>query len=388
MPALSCVPATSFAPHLPRSSRAARVRRVLLAACVGAAALAPAAVAAQNSDAERAAEREAARRDAGREESRREYEDRRARGELLQRDSRYRCNGRNCDTPNADADARGRVRDSRIDTTIALGRRGEASLSLIAGRVTVRGWDRAEARVRAESEGGTVRLEHAGSRVALSEERRGRRGDDTRYDLTLPHGTRLVVRTTSGDVESVDVRGEVEIRTTSGDVRIDGASGRTLFESVSGDVEARGLTGPVRGQSVSGSVTLDRVAGDVEVETVSGEIAVNQARASFVRLETTSGDVDFAGPLDRAGRYEFNSHSGTITLALPPDAGARVSVETFSGDLDTAFPLTLMPNDRGGRPRRFEFTLGAGGARVTAESFSGDVNLRRTGATGATTPRE
>lgn len=276
-----------------------------------------------------------------------------------------------------------------IDTTVALSGRGEASLTLVAGRVTVRGWDRPQARVRAESEGGTVRFEREASRIALREEQRGRRGDDTRYDLTLPYGTRLVVRTTSGDVSSVDVRGEVEVRTTSGDVRIEGTSGRTIVESVSGEIEARGLTGPVRGQSVSGDVTLDRVAGDVEVETVSGEIAVNQARASFVRLETTSGDLDFAGPLDRTGRYEFNSHSGTITLALPSEASAQVSVETFSGELDTAFPITLTPGGRGGRPRRFEFTLGAGGARVTAESFSGDVNLRRTGATGgATTPRE
>ena len=277
-----------------------------------------------------------------------------------------------------------------IDTTVALAGRGEASLTLAAGRVTVRGWDRPQARVRAESEGGTVRLEHGSSRLALREEQRGRRGDDTRYDLTVPYGTRLVVRTTSGDVSSVDVRGEVEIRTTSGDVRIEGASGRTIVESVSGEIEARDLAGPVRGQSVSGDVTLDRVAGDVEVETVSGEIAVNQARASSVRLETTSGDLDFTGPLDRAGRYEFNSHSGTITLALPPEASAQVSVETFSGELDTAYPITLTPAGRGVRPRRFEFTLGAGGARVTAESFSGDINLRRTGAAGGatTTPRE
>ena len=299
---------------------------------------------------------------------------------------------RDDDDRDEDHDDRRRGRDvaTRIDTTVSLARRGEANLSLIAGRVTVRGWDRGEARVRAESEGAALRFEHSGSRIALREDGRSRsRGDDTRYDVTVPYGTRLVVRTTSGDVSTLDVRGEVEVGTTSGDVRIENASGRTLFESVSGEVTGRGLAGPVRGRSVSGEVTLERVTGDVEVETVSGEIELNQVRAAFVRLETVSGDVGFTGPLDRAGRYEFNSHSGTITLALPADAGAQVSVETFSGDLDTAFPLTLTPNDRGGRPRRFEFSLGGGGARLTAESFSGDVVLRRSGAAGAsTTPRE
>ncbi len=274
----------------------------------------------------------------------------------------------------------------RIDTTVALAGRAEVNLSLVAGRITVRGWNRTQARVQAETEGGTLVFASSSSRLTLRQEGRSRRRDDARYDVTVPFGTRLVMRSVSGDLSAVDVRGEVEARTTSGDVRIEGAGGRTLFESVSGEIAARRLAGPVRGQSVSGDVTLTEVAGDIEVETVSGEITVNQARASFVRLESTSGNLEFTGPLDRAGRYEFNSHSGTITLGLPSDAGAQVSVETFSGELDTAFPLTLTPNERTGRPRRFEFTLGGGGARLTAESFSGDVNLRRSG--GTTTPRE
>jgi hypothetical protein len=340
---------------LPLATRAALLAATLL--------VVPGALAAQSRD--RDAERDAERREA----SRREYEDREDRGESTRPGAR-------------------RTSSTRIDTTVSLRGRAEASLAVVAGRITVRGWDRPQARVRAESEGGALTLEHSSSRLAVRQDERGRgRGDDARIDVTVPYGTRLLLRTTSGDMSVVDVRGEVESRTVSGDVRIEGTRGRTLFESVSGEFAARSLAGPVRGESVSGEVTLEEVAGDVEVETVSGEISVNRARASFVRLESVSGEIDFGGPLDRAGRYEFNSHSGTITLGLAPDAGARVSVETFSGSLDTAFPLTLAPGSRDERPRRFEFTLGGGGARVTAESFSGDVNLRRT-TSGSSTPRE
>jgi hypothetical protein len=282
-------------------------------------------------------------------------------------------------------DRRGR---SRIDTTVTLERRGEVDLSLVAGRITVRGWDRGEARVRAESEGGRVRLRSSASRLSVQEDGRRNGSDDTRYDVTVPYGTRLVLRSLSGDVTAVDVRGEVEAHSTSGNVRVEGTAGRALIETVSGEIEGRRLGGPLRGQSVSGDVTVDEVTGDVEVETVSGQIALNQARAGFVRMESTSGDLAFGGALDRAGRYEFNSHSGTITLTLPPDVGAQVAVETFSGELDTAFPLTLSPSGSDGRPRRFDFTLGDGGARVTAESFSGDINLKRGGSRSSTSPRE
>jgi hypothetical protein len=336
--------------------------------------------------AQSARDRAAERREAAREARRAREEERRER----EREREEARRDREEDDEDHDDVVRGRRGESaRIDTIVPLGRSGEADLSLLAGRITVKGWDRAEARVQAESEAGSLRLESAPSRLRLREDRHGGGGDDTHSDVTVPSGTRVVMRTTSGDVATTDVRGEVEAHTTSGDLRIEGAAGRTLFETVSGSVEARNLTGPVRGNAVSGDVRVDRVAGDVEIETVSGQVLVNQARSTFVRLESTSGDLDFAGALERAGRYEMNSHSGTITLALPSDVGAQVSIETFSGDLDTAFPLTLTPNAGHGRPRQFEFTLGGGGARVTAESFSGDIVLRRAAQTGgSTTPRE
>jgi DUF4097 and DUF4098 domain-containing protein YvlB len=339
---------------------------LVLQAAVAAVLLLPSALPAQRRDPDREREREAARR---------EREERRARAE--------RCDP---DDDSCDEDDDRRDRRARLDTTVRLSGRAEVNLSLVDGRITVRGWDRSEAHVRAESESGDIRFESSGSRLELRQERRARHSDDARYDVSVPYGTRVVMRSTSGDLSATEVRGEVEAHTTSGNLRIEGASGRTLFESISGDVEGRRLTGPVRGQAISGSVSLEQITGDVEVETVSGEIAVNQARGSFVRLETTSGDLDFSGPFDRSGRYEFNSHSGSITLGLPSDVGARVSVETFSGELDTAFPLTLTPTTGDGRPRHFEFTLGGGGARVTAQSFSGDINLRRSGA--STSPRE
>lgn len=98
----------------------------------------------------------------------------------------------------------------------------------------------------------------------------------------------------------------------------------------------------------------------------------------MVELSTTSGDVSYGGAVDPAGRYEFNSHSGTITIDIPSSANARFSVETFSGSIESDFPITLQPGERSTRrPRRFEFTLGSGGPRIIAESFSGDVEIRK-----------
>jgi DUF4097 and DUF4098 domain-containing protein YvlB len=90
-----------------------------------------------------------------------------------------------------------------------------------------------------------------------------------------------------------------------------------------------------------------------------------------------SGDVEFTGTIDAAGRYAFQSHSGDVTLVVPPTVSARFSVETFNGNLDSDFPFTLQPNRERRQGQRLEFNVGGGEARVTAESFTGSIVIRR-----------
>ena len=268
---------------------------------------------------------------------------------------------------------------TRIDTTVALSANATADLSLISGEIIVTAASGNQARVRAYSEHGDVEFQSSPSRLSLSvRSRRGRMGD-TRYEVAVPVGTRLLLRTTSGDIRARGVRGEVEAHTTSGDVEVQGGATRVTLESVSGDIHGEQLDGSVRVTATSGDVTLERVTGDVEVETVSGEISITDARSKWVRTETTSGDVDYRGAIDAAGRYDFTSHSGEVTLVVPADAGGQLSVETFSGSIESDFPMTIQPNgaDSGGRPKRMQFTFGAGSARISIETFSGDVRIEK-----------
>jgi DUF4097 and DUF4098 domain-containing protein YvlB len=272
---------------------------------------------------------------------------------------------------------------TRIDTTLAFAADGTLDLSSLSGDIVVTGWDRGEAQIRATSERGRLSFDASSSRITIEEERRGSmwgsgRRDDTRYELSVPRGVRLVARSTSGDVTVRGTAGFVEASSTSGDVEVVDAVRRIELSSVSGDVTARKLRGTVEATSVSGSVELDDVEGDLHVESTSGDIVLTAVTSRDVEASTTSGEVTFSGPLAADGRYEFHSHSGNILLTIPASVSARFSVETFSGELDSAFPITLQPGDRSSRrPRRFEFTVGDGGARVIAETFSGDLEIRK-----------
>ena len=268
---------------------------------------------------------------------------------------------------------------TRIDTTFAFSATGIVDLSSVYGDITVTGWDRREARVKASTDRGQLEYEFSSSRLTIEHRYpRGRgRSSDVRYEVSVPRGARLVLRTTSGDVQVRATGGEVEVNTTSGDVTLEDV-GRVEVGSVSGDVTLRGAKGNVEATTTSGSVEATDVEGDLHLGSTSGDVVVVNAKGRDVELSTTSGEVSYTGTVDPGGRYEFHSHSGTIDVAIPSATNARFSIETFSGEIDSDFPITLMPGDRAtGRPRRFEFNVGSGGPRIIAESFSGNVEIRK-----------
>jgi DUF4097 and DUF4098 domain-containing protein YvlB len=269
-----------------------------------------------------------------------------------------------------------RERGSALDTTLAIGRNGAVELTLHSGEIVVTAWDRQEVRIRARSDRGEIDLDASSSRISLDVDGHGYSGE-SRFEVQVPAGTRVLARAMSGDVSVRGTRAEVEARTLSGDVDVQDAA-TLLAESVSGGVRATRIAGSTGASSVSGDIELSDVGGDVRAESTSGEIWLTNIRARVVRAESVSGTIDFSGTIDRAGRYEFTSHSGDINLALPADVGAQVGVETFNGDIQSDFPLRMEPTtDDRNRQRRLEFTLGSGGARITASTFSGSIDLER-----------
>jgi DUF4097 and DUF4098 domain-containing protein YvlB len=269
---------------------------------------------------------------------------------------------------------------SVVDTTVAFGRNGRIDLSLVSGEIRVAGWNQDRVKVAARSERGVIRFDHTSSRLSLEVRSQHGRLGDTRYELSVPQGVTVIMRSVSGEIYARQVRGPVEAHSVSGDIDVADAA-ETRLNSVSGEVTVANIAGNLRANAVSGELTVTNVTGDVEVETVSGEIVLDDVRSKFVRAETVSGEVEFRGPIDAAGRYDFHAHSGDIRLDFANTVNATFNVETFSGSLDSDFPIQLDPGEYAGagRPKRFTFKVGNGGARITTETFSGDIVLNTPG---------
>jgi DUF4097 and DUF4098 domain-containing protein YvlB len=269
---------------------------------------------------------------------------------------------------------------SSVDTSFAFDRRGLVSLTIGSGDIVVTAWSRDQVRVHATSESGGVRLDATNSRVSVELSRGGH--GDSRFEVTVPVGVRIVARAQSGDISISGTQGEVDARSQSGDIKVDDVANRLDIGTLSGDIEAQTVSGDVQIKSVSGDIRLTEFKGDFEGETVSGSIELHNAVGRYIRSHTTSGDLSYEGSIDPSGRYELSAHSGDIRLSIPSNASAQLSVSTWSGTLDSDFPITLRPGEHGigtGQAKRFTFDIGGGAARISAETFSGDITISSRG---------
>jgi DUF4097 and DUF4098 domain-containing protein YvlB len=276
-----------------------------------------------------------------------------------------------------DRDAR-----STVDTSFTFDRRGVVSLTLGSGDIIVTAWDRDQIRVHATAESGGIRLDATSSRVSVELSDRYGGGGDSRFEVTVPIGVRVIARAQSGDIAISGTGADVDARSQSGDIKVEDVANRLDIGTLSGDIEARAVRGDAQIKSVSGDIRITDFKGDFEGETVSGSIELQNAVGRFIRSHTTSGDLTYEGSIDPAGRYELSAHSGDIRLAIPSNSSAQLSVSTWSGTLDSDFPITLRPGEHGigsGQAKRFTFDVGGGAARIDVETFSGDITISSKG---------
>ena len=234
----------------------------------------------------------------------------------------------------------------RIELRRAIEADGTVSVELLAGKIHVSTWGRAEIEITGEvgEDVEDVSLEGSDRHVQIEVELRdARKLSDVEADLAirLPRGCELEV------------------------------------ESVGADVTIEGLSGAVSIESVHGRADVGAGAREVHVASVSGPIVVAGSKElRELAVETVSGSIEFRGPLTKGGEYGFESVSGSIDVEIEGDISASFDVSTFGGKIDSDF---------GPEPKReseflpgtsLSFSEGGGDSEVSIESFSGTIRLR------------
>ncbi len=139
-------------------------------------------------------------------------------------------------------------------------------------------------------------------------------------------------------------------------------------------------------ETVSGDVTIDGVLGQaLDVEGVSAACNFRECFFDKVNISTVSGDVNYAGSLDRfsceavSARCELSLHanarqieldgvSGDLIVQLPAGCGFTADLDTASGDVN----ISQETRREGGR-----YVHGDGSCQIEVSTASGDLEIRQ-----------
>lgn len=196
----------------------------------------------------------------------------------------------------------------------------------------------------------------------------------TDYEIALPAGTALELKNLRGNVKLTNVPGDVRVEAVSGDVVAEALSRVRMLRSMSGDVMLTRSTveGDANLQTVSGNVIAQSVkAGSLTLGSVSGNVQVKDSSSDRALIRTVSGDIEFAGALRKAGRYELKTHAGDIFVFAPGGQGFEFEASTFKGDVQADVPTQPMAPGT----RQVRGSVGDGSSFFDLTTFTGHIKV-------------
>lgn len=140
------------------------------------------------------------------------------------------------------------------------------------------------------------------------------------------------VKTTSGDIEMVSIKGDnVNLKTTSGDLKLGSVNTADLY-STSGEILLE-KGNVVKAKTTSGDIFLNSIGKQMDAESVSGDIKINSLfMENNSKIKTTSGDV-FVKEINDV-YIETSTVSGDVHISDSNRyAESTLSIKTTSGDI-------------------------------------------------------
>ncbi len=231
-------------------------------------------------------------------------------------------------------------------------------VNLLAGSITVRGYEGkdviVEARARAESERGSRdgmrRVPINSTGLAVEEENNqvdiGTQSLNRPVDITVqvPFKTSLHLRCTNdGDITVTKVEGEIDVNNTNGAVTLKNIAGNAVAHALNDNVV----------------VTFDRI---------------NPTKP--MAFSSMNGDVDVTFPADLKATLSINAGQGDVLSDFDIQLQARApAVSTETAREKGRFRVKLDKSISG--------TINGGGQAIQLKNFNGNIYIRKTGATAA-----
>ena len=267
----------------------------------------------------------------------------------------------------------------KVERRLALGMEGALRVHNMVGSVVVHGWNKDTVLVRGTlAEGDEFHMggSYTGAKMFV-ESSNDRNPKPTRLEIWVPARVRLWVKTATANIDVTGVSGGLDLYVVSGTIDVTGNPRELNAEAIDGDIHVSGSSPWIRVKSATGAITFRGASADASLSTVSGAIKVEGGLFERAKLETVTGNITFAGQLDRSGAFDFDTHAGMVDIAVPDKTNASFSVVTIAGRIDNRVSRTRALAGRFGRGEELTTETGDGGAKVSVRTFKGPVTIRR-----------
>jgi hypothetical protein len=272
------------------------------------------------------------------------------------------------------------VAQKKVDRKIPLGMEAALRIVNMVGSVVVHGWNKDTLMVRGTLGPGDSFFMGGGYTGAkmFVESANDRDPKPARLEVWVPAGARVWIKTATASIDVGDVTGGLDLYTVSGTIDVTGNPHELNAEAIDGDVHITGSPPWVRAKSASGTIVFQGASSDAAFSTVSGAVKVDGGIFERTKIETVTGNINFSGQLDRSGAFDFDTHSGSVDIAIPEKTPASFSVVTIAGTITNNLSKTGPIPGRFGRGAELTTEVSGGGAKVSVRAFKGQVIIRRT----------
>ena len=233
--------------------------------------------------------------------------------------------------------AQGPARSEKSIVTTATPR---VSISNLAGKVTVRGWNRMQVHV-------TYAI--VSPKVAVDTEQVPLKGpaDKVHFTSYLIDRSAAVPNPVVDYIVDVPSGASLEIHDPQGKVEINSIKGDTSVDSLGGGISVADSAGHLSLRSVGGNIEIIRPSGRVEAYSINGNLHFVNPTSNRLRGTTTSGTIVYEGDFAPGGDYILSDYSGDITVLCPSTASFELDAKTVRGKLDNQFPLVVLARASG-----------------------------------------
>jgi hypothetical protein len=268
----------------------------------------------------------------------------------------------------------------KVERKIPLGMDAALRIANMVGSVVVHGWNKDTVMVRGTLGAGDNFFMGGGYTGAkmFVEATNDRDPKPTQLEVWVPSRVRLWIKTATASIDVSDVTGGLDLYVVSGTIDVRGNPRELNAEAIDGDIHVIGSPSWLRAKTATGTITFQGASSDLGLSTVSGPIKVDGGVFERTKIETVTGNITFAGKLDRGGTFDFDTHSGNVEIGIPQKTGASISAVTIAGTITNNLSVHPPIPGRFGRGAELTMELSGGGARVAVRTFKGPVTFRRT----------